>query len=85
MFLILGWRKNTKTEREAGRSRGQWERNGVPIDFDYTHEEVVASGKTEAELIASARYYKKLSGMSWDEYFRTFTPSTDYPDTFQKP
>lgn len=70
-YLILGWSKNTKTEREAGRDCGRWHRNGEPIDFDYTHEQVVANGKTEAELLASAKHYKKLLGMTWEDYLRS--------------
>jgi hypothetical protein len=70
-YLILGWTKNTKTEREAGRDAGQWHRNGEPIDFDYTHEQVVARGKTVAELVASAKHYKKLLGMTRDDYLRS--------------
>ena len=70
-YLILGWTKNTKTEREAGRDAGQWHRNGEPIDFDYMHEQVVARGKTVAELVASAKHYKKLLGMTWDDYLRS--------------
>lgn len=69
-YLILGWKRNTKAEREAGRDAGQWYRNDVPIDFDYTQEQVVARGKTAAELVASAKRYKKLLGMKWSGYFR---------------
>jgi hypothetical protein len=74
-YLILGWNKNTKTEREAGRDCGQWHRNGEPIDFDYVHEQVVANGKTEEDLVSSAKHYKKLLGMTWEDYFRTLSPN----------
>lgn len=53
-FLILGWNKNTKTER------GQWYRNGEPMDFDYVHEEVVANGYTFKELWKNTQHYKRL-------------------------
>lgn len=59
-FLILGWNKNTKTEREAGRACGKWSVNNEPIDFDYVHEEVVASGHTLKELWRNAKRYKRL-------------------------
>jgi hypothetical protein len=42
LFLIIGWKRNTKDDP------GQWYRNGEPIDFDYTHEEVIASGENDA-------------------------------------
>lgn len=70
-YLILGWTKNTRTEREAGRDVGQWHRNGEPIDFDYTHEQVAARGNTVAELVASAKHYKKLLGITWGDYLRS--------------
>jgi hypothetical protein len=75
-FLILGWNRNTKTEREAGREHGQWLKDGEPMDFDYVHEQVVASGNTEGELIASAEHYKSLIGMTWEDYFKAF-PNDD--------
>lgn len=69
-FLVLGWTKNSKIERESGRDIGQWYCNGAPIDFNYTHEQVVARGKTIAGLVVSAKRYKKLFGMKWSDYFR---------------
>jgi hypothetical protein len=61
-FLVLGWNE---------RSEGQWhDQDGKPKNFDYVREEVVASGKTVKELIASAKHYKKLLGMKWSDYFR---------------
>ncbi|MFA5322924.1 MAG: hypothetical protein WC373_09650 [Smithella sp.] len=69
-YLILGWFKNTKTEREAGREISQWYKDGVPIDFEYVHEEVVAHGKTYDELLADAKHYKKLCKMKWSDYFK---------------
>lgn len=64
MYLIIGFNKNTKNDA------GQWVKNGEPINFDYVEEKIVASGSTEEELIASVREYKRLSGMSWEDYFR---------------
>ena len=68
-YLIIGWNKNTKTEREAGRDQSQWYKDGNPIDFDFIHEQVVASGKTLDELYIAAKHYKKLDGMKWSDYF----------------
>ena len=59
-YLILGWKRNTKTEREAGRDGGQWYRNDEPIDYDYTHDQVIANGATLKELWKSAKHYKGL-------------------------
>ena len=63
-FLIIGTRKNTKDDP------GQWVKDGEPIDFDYVAERIVASGETDAELMESAREYKHLSQLTWEEYFR---------------
>ena len=59
-YLILGWKRNTKTECEAGRDCGQWYRNDEPIDYDYTQEQVIANGATLKELWKSAKHYKGL-------------------------
>lgn len=64
LFLVIGWNRNTKD------GPGQWTKNGEPIDFDYLQEKVIASGNTEAELIESAKEYKRLQGMTWADYFR---------------
>ena len=61
-FLVLGWNE---------RSEGQWQdQDGKPVNFDYTREQVVASGKTARELVASAKHYKKVCGMTWEECLR---------------
>lgn len=61
-FLVLGWNE---------RSEGEWyDENCNPKNFDYVREQVVASGKTVKELVASAKHYKKLLGMKWSDYFR---------------
>ena len=62
MFLIIGHKRNTKDDP------GQWIRDGEPFDFDYTAEKTIASGKTKKELIASAKEYKRLCGITTKEY-----------------
>ncbi len=62
MFLLIGHRRSTKDDT------GQWERNGEPYDFEYVAEKVIASGDNEAELLASAKEYKRLSGMTMEQY-----------------
>jgi hypothetical protein len=66
LFLIIGFNRNTKDDP------GQWCSDALgmePIpDWDYVEEKVVASGKTEKELIESAEEYKRLCGMTIFEY-----------------
>lgn len=63
MFLIIGFNRNTKDDP------GQWvDENGKERDWDYVEEKTVASGKTEEELIESAKEYKRLCGMTMEEY-----------------
>ena len=64
MYLIIGFNKNTKDDA------GQWVKNGEPINFDYVEEKIVASGANEEELIESVKEYKRLCGMSWEDYFK---------------
>lgn len=40
-------------------------------------KQVIASGDTEAELVASAKHYKKLCGMSMEEYLRSLASPND--------
>lgn len=54
MFLILGHKRHTKDDA------GQWFKNDEPFDFEYLEEKVIANGRTESELIQSARTYKRL-------------------------
>jgi len=61
MFLILGWNR---------RSEGQWTQNGEPFDFDYVKETVMASGRTLRGLMASAKEYKRLQGITIEEYLK---------------
>lgn len=63
LFLIIGYEWNTKDDT------GQWieidkDGNLKERDWDYVQEKVVASGKTESELIKSAEEYKKLCRMT---------------------
>lgn len=61
-FLVLGWKE---------RSEGQWfDQDGKPVNFDYVREQVVASGKTTRQLITAAKHYKRLIGITWEEYLR---------------
>jgi hypothetical protein len=64
MFLIIGFNRNTKDDA------GQWMQNGKPYDFDYVEEHVVALGKTEDELMESAREYQRVRNMTIEEYLR---------------
>lgn len=61
LFLIVGTKK---------RSEGEWTKNGKPWSFDYVATKVVASGRSEDELRASAAEYKRLCGMTMVEYLR---------------
>lgn len=63
-FLIIGHRRNTRQDN------GQWCKDGVPIDFDYLSETVVASGDTEKQLLASAREYRRLSKLTMAQYLK---------------
>jgi len=68
LFLIIGRTRNTKDDE------GQWMKDGEPVDWDYLAESTIASGRTEAELMESAKEYLKLSKMSridgWKYYLR---------------
>ena len=65
IFLIIGENRNTKDDE------GQWiDQDGKVRNWDYVRESCVASGDTVDELIASAKHYKRLQGMTWEQYFR---------------
>ena len=65
-FLIIGHKRNTKDDP------GVWtDENGNRRDWDYVQEQVIASGDNEAELVASAKHYKKLCGMTMEQYLRS--------------
>ena len=78
-FLIIGHNRNTKDDP------GVWtDENGNRKDWDYVNEQVIASGDTEAELVASAKHYKKLCGMSMEQYLRSLASPNDQPEPRQK-
>lgn len=65
-FLIIGHNRNTKDDP------GVWmDEHGNRKDWDYVQEQVAASGDTDAELVASAKRYKQLCGMSMEQYLRS--------------
>ena len=64
LFLIIGQRRHTSQDV------GRWIKNGKPIDFSYLEEKVVASGADMQELEASAREYKRIGGLTMDEYIK---------------
>lgn len=57
VFLILGWERKTNDSKHTGC---RWYKNGKPIHFTFTEEQVVASGSDIDELMASAREFKRL-------------------------
>lgn len=70
MFLVIGFNRNTKD------SSGQWiDETGKERDWDYVAGKVVASGKTEDELIESAKEYKRLCGITMTEYLTELAAS----------
>ena len=74
-FLIIGHNRNTKD------NPGVWrDENGNRQDWDYVQEQVIASGDTEAELVASAKHYKKLCGMSMEQYLRSLASPNEKAD-----
>jgi hypothetical protein len=64
-FLILGWWRSTRDDH-----RTQWFHNGEPVHFRYLAETVVASGSSARELLASAKEYKRVQGMSAEDYLK---------------
>lgn len=54
-FLIIG---------HIRRSEGKWSRNGRPLSFNFTEEKCIASGRSWADLWASAREYKRLCDLT---------------------
>lgn len=63
LFLIIGFNRNTKD------NPGQWiDETGKERDWNYVEEKVIASGKTEDELIESTKEYKRLCGITMEEY-----------------
>lgn len=78
MFLILGWRRNTKD------GHGQWYKNGAPLDFDYLEERAVARGADFDELMESAEEYKRVMEGGWRYLFEKqgieWTPEMEAAD-----
>lgn len=70
MFLVAGARR---------RSEREWEANGQPVSFDYVEERAIASGRTKEEVLASLSEYKRISGLTMEEYLmeRTRTAGHD--------
>jgi hypothetical protein len=59
LFLVAGSNR---------RSECEWEANGEPVSFDYVEEHTVASGRTAAEVLASLAEFKRISGLTTEEY-----------------
>ena len=72
MFLIIGFNKNTK-DLPGQFYKGADIMGMEAVDWDYIEEKVVASGKTDSELIESAKEYKRLCSITILEYFGTKT------------
>ena len=65
IFLIIGFNRNTKEDP------CQWvDQDGKVKNWDYVQESCIASGDTVGDLIASAKHYKRLQGMTREEFFR---------------
>ncbi len=69
MYLIIGFNRNTKNDP------GQWiqqfnDGTQTEKDWNYVQEKVVASGKTEDELIESAKEYARLCTITMTEYLQ---------------
>lgn len=70
MFAIVG------EETSTGDDTGQWTRfdpdegEYKDIDFNYLDETIVASGDTVDEIMESAKHYKRLQDMSYEEYLK---------------
>lgn len=72
MFLVLGHKRHTRDD--PGQHIDQ---DGNACDWEYLCEKTVASGKTTAELIASAKHYKRLQSMKWSDYFREIVGASE--------
>jgi hypothetical protein len=70
MFFIIGFHKSTKDDIHS-----QWVNHNNIMDFTYTEEHTIASGKTEKELLESVQKYVQLSSMSWEDYFSKYVIS----------
>jgi hypothetical protein len=64
MFLIIGRKRHTSEDA------GIWiDQQGSEKNWDYLAESCIASGDTEEELMASARKYHDLQGLSMLDVF----------------
>lgn len=68
MFLVIGWKRSTRQDQKQTGAFWMDEKGNVK-HWTYINESVVASGDTEAELMASARHYKRLTKMTWEQFF----------------
>lgn len=66
LFLFIGFNRSTKDGKDSFAHNG----DGVRIDWDYVEEHCVAHGCTEEELIDSAKEYRRLCGMTMEEYLK---------------
>lgn len=65
LYLIIGFNRTRGTMQANGTG------NGEPYDYPYVEEHTIASGATEQELLASVREYRRLCGMTMEEYIVT--------------
>lgn len=65
MYLIIGFNRNTRDRKSSWIGF-----NGERLDFDYVEEHVIASGRTQIELIESTKEYRRLCEMSIHDYLR---------------
>lgn len=67
MFLIIGY--NRTTQQDTEEHGGVWtDGEGNVRNWSYVAEQTVASGATVEELRASAQKYKRICGMTMEEY-----------------
>lgn len=76
-FLIIGRRRSTRQDGREGK--GIWYRDGKPHHFYYLEESIVGSGATLDEVKASAKEFKRLAGMSMNEWLRRFISGKEKP------
>ena len=69
MFLIIGYKKNTKDDIYVWYTQ-----NGRLKNFDYIEEKVIASGHNEKELLISAKEYKRLCNINMLDYLKKTIP-----------
>jgi hypothetical protein len=63
LFLLIGTKRNT------AQDEGVWQNEkGEVQNWDYLSEQVIASGKDEAELKDSADEYERISKLTIEEF-----------------